>query len=53
VASYLARVRASGEPGLSITRGKDLEQFLRDVESFIMDHGEDCGTQGTRSMKQH
>jgi len=52
VASYLARVRGSGEPGLSIARVKDLEQFLRDAELFIMDHGEDCGTQGTRSTKQ-
>jgi len=45
VALYLARVRASGEHGLYIARGKDLEQFLRDAESFIMDHGEDCGIQ--------
>lgn len=48
VASYLARVRGSGEPELSITRVKDLEQFLRDTESFIMDHGDEYGAPGDK-----
>ncbi|KDR72994.1 hypothetical protein GALMADRAFT_212965 [Galerina marginata CBS 339.88] len=39
VASYLARARGSNEPELSITRVKDLEQFIRDCEAFKMDHG--------------
>ncbi|PPQ93893.1 hypothetical protein CVT25_007806 [Psilocybe cyanescens] len=39
VASYLARARGSNEPELSITRVKDLEQFIRECEAFKMDHG--------------
>ena len=31
VASYMARARGSGEPELSITRVKDLEQFCEIV----------------------
>lgn len=38
-ASYLARARGSNEPELSITRVKDLEQFIRECEAFILDHG--------------
>jgi hypothetical protein len=43
VASYLARARGSNEPELSITRVKDLEQFIREVENFRMDHGYEMG----------
>ncbi|KAG6877496.1 hypothetical protein C0993_006598, partial [Termitomyces sp. T159_Od127] len=39
VASFLARARGSGEPELSVTRVKDLEQFIREVDSFLLDHG--------------
>ncbi|KAF9444684.1 hypothetical protein P691DRAFT_806971 [Macrolepiota fuliginosa MF-IS2] len=39
VASYLARARGSNEPELSITRVKDLEQFIREAEAFQLDHG--------------
>ncbi|KDR68526.1 hypothetical protein GALMADRAFT_256762 [Galerina marginata CBS 339.88] len=39
VASYLARARGSNEPELSITRVKDLEQFIRECESLKLDHG--------------
>ncbi|KAG6849592.1 hypothetical protein H0H93_007114 [Arthromyces matolae] len=39
VASYLARARGSNEPELSITRVKDLEQFIREADAFQMDHG--------------
>lgn len=39
VASYLARARGSNEPELSITRVKDLEQFIRECEAFQMDFG--------------
>jgi hypothetical protein len=44
VASYLARARGSNEPELSITRVKDLDQFLRDCFAFKMDHGYEYGT---------
>ncbi|KAG2748892.1 hypothetical protein P692DRAFT_20874310 [Suillus brevipes Sb2] len=44
VASYLARTRGSNEPELSITRVKDLDQFLRDCLAFKMDHGHEYGT---------
>lgn len=43
VASYLARARGSNEPELSITRTKDLEQFIRECRSFQMDHGHMTG----------
>ncbi|KAK0436425.1 hypothetical protein EV421DRAFT_1124214 [Armillaria borealis] len=43
VASYLARARGSNEPQLSITRVKDLEQFIRKCQAFQMDHGHDTG----------
>jgi len=39
VASYLARARGSNEPELSITRTKDLEQFIRECQLFDLDHG--------------
>jgi len=43
VASYLARARGSNEPELSITRVKDLEQFIRECEAFKMDCGHILG----------
>lgn len=43
VASYLARARGSNEPELSITRVKDLEQFIRECQAFQMDHGHVLG----------
>ncbi len=39
VAAYLARARGSNEPELSISRVKDLEQFIRECEAFKIDHG--------------
>ncbi|KAG6910265.1 hypothetical protein DXG01_012077 [Tephrocybe rancida] len=39
VASYLARARGSNEPELSITRVKDLEQYIREADAFHMDYG--------------
>ncbi|KAF8063364.1 hypothetical protein FPV67DRAFT_1629880 [Lyophyllum atratum] len=44
VASYLARARGSNEPELSITRVKDLEQFIRECEAFKMDQGHNLGS---------
>ncbi|KAF9221096.1 hypothetical protein BS17DRAFT_278005 [Gyrodon lividus] len=44
VASYLARVRGSNEPELSITRVKDLDQFLREANAFKDDHSDEHGT---------
>lgn len=43
MASYLARARGSNEPELSITRVKDLEQFIRECEAFQMDRGHILG----------
>jgi hypothetical protein len=45
VASYLARARGSGEPELSNARVKDLDQFLRECQSFKLDHGHVLGNQ--------
>ncbi|KAF9534017.1 hypothetical protein CPB83DRAFT_756837 [Crepidotus variabilis] len=44
-ASYLARARGSNEPELSITRTKDLEQFIRECRAFDMDYGHFTGTE--------
>lgn len=43
-ASYLARARGSGEPELSTSRVKDLEQFLRECMAFQIDHAHQYGT---------
>jgi len=43
VAAYLARARGSNEPELSIRRAKDLEQFIRECNGFICDHGHATG----------
>ena len=45
VASYLARARGSNEPELSITRTKDLDQFIRECQSFQMDFGHFYGNE--------
>jgi len=39
VASYLASTRGSNEPELSIIRVKDLDQFIRECQAFILDSG--------------
>ncbi|KAJ7119518.1 hypothetical protein C8R44DRAFT_624260 [Mycena epipterygia] len=45
VASYLARARGSNEPELSITRCKDLEQYIRECETFVLDFGHITGNE--------
>ncbi|KAJ7133181.1 hypothetical protein C8R44DRAFT_21858 [Mycena epipterygia] len=45
VASYLARSRGSNEPELSIIRCKDLEQFIRECEIFMLDFGHISGNE--------
>lgn len=52
VASYLARARGSNEPELSITRSKDLQQFLRECSSFDMDYGFATGTEHDKELKR-
>ena len=42
-ASYLAKSRGSGEPETSITKCNALEQFVRDCEGFLLDHGREQG----------
>ena len=39
IASYLARMRGSREPELSLARAKDLDHFIRDAEAFQLDFG--------------
>jgi len=41
IASYLARSRGSGEPERSKEYAKEMGQFLRDVDAFLQDFGED------------
>ncbi|KAF8131284.1 hypothetical protein K438DRAFT_1911971 [Mycena galopus ATCC 62051] len=43
VASYLARARGSNEPELSTARVKDLEQYIRECEIFVLDYGHFTG----------
>lgn len=38
-ASYLAKARGSGEPEFSTTRVKNLENFVREAEAWILDNG--------------
>ena len=38
-ASYLAKMRGSGEPEASAGRCKDLENFQRELNAYILDHG--------------
>ncbi|EMD37656.1 hypothetical protein CERSUDRAFT_154405 [Gelatoporia subvermispora B] len=38
-ASYLARARGSGQPDSSILLCRDLENYIRDLEGFMLDHG--------------
>lgn len=38
-ASYLAKARGSGEPEFSTARVKDLENYVREVEAWVLDHG--------------
>ncbi|TFK97476.1 hypothetical protein BDV98DRAFT_574538 [Pterulicium gracile] len=47
VASYLARARGSNEPELSISRTKDLEQFIRECQAFQLDYGHLYGVDHT------
>ncbi|KAI0300683.1 hypothetical protein B0F90DRAFT_1722372 [Multifurca ochricompacta] len=42
-ASYLARTRGTNEPELSLLRAKSLNQFLREVHAFKLDHGHKVG----------
>lgn len=53
VASYLARTRGSNEPELSITRVKDLDQFIRDCLAFKMDSGHEYGTPELDARLEH
>ncbi|KAF9476210.1 hypothetical protein BDN70DRAFT_995834 [Pholiota conissans] len=52
VASYLARARGSNEPELSITRVKDLEQFIRECKNFQTDHGEHMGRDHDKRIEE-
>jgi len=55
VASYLARMRGSNEPDLSIRRVKDLEQFIRECKAFELDHGHVIGSEFDKELlaKRH
>jgi len=44
-ASFLARMRGSKEPELSITRTKDLDQFIRECDAFQLDRGHITGNE--------
>ncbi|KAH9974921.1 hypothetical protein BGW80DRAFT_1298975 [Lactifluus volemus] len=42
-ASYLARARGSNEPEFSLLRARALNQFLREIYAFKLDHGHKLG----------
>ena len=44
-ASYLACRRGSNKPELSITRTKDLVQFMRECDAFQLDRGHVTGNE--------
>lgn len=50
VASYLARARGSHEPELSTARVKDLDQFIRECETYKLDYGH---LKGSTNPEQH
>jgi hypothetical protein len=52
VASFLARMRGSGEPELSQLRTKDLEQFLRECDAFQMDRGYVLGNEEDQTLDE-
>lgn len=39
LASYLAKARGSGEPESSTIRMRELNTFLREINTFVLDHG--------------
>ena len=49
-ASYLARARGSNEPDMSITRCKNLEQFIREAEAFMLDYGHVQGNEHDQKL---
>ena len=50
VASFLARMRGSGEPELSQKRTKDLDQFIRECDAFQMDRGHLTGNEEDQTL---
>ncbi|KAJ7086488.1 hypothetical protein B0H15DRAFT_844935 [Mycena belliarum] len=50
VASYLARARGSNEPELSIARSKDLDQYIRECEVFVLDFGHLTGSEHDQKL---
>lgn len=53
VASYITYARGSGEPESSMVRQKELEHFIRDCESFQMDHGYTVGHEFEYRLNQY
>jgi hypothetical protein len=41
IGSLLARARGSGEPHLSQNRVKELDKFIREVDAFDLDRGDE------------
>ena len=42
-ASYLAKARGSGEPERSSQLARDMENYVRDLKAFVLDHGHKLG----------
>lgn len=51
LASYLAKNRGSNQPEASKARAKNLGNFLRDIESFLLDHGHEPGIDHDEQVK--
>ncbi|KAF8319950.1 hypothetical protein DL93DRAFT_2053239, partial [Clavulina sp. PMI_390] len=52
IATYLAKMRGSGEPELSILKGKELDSYLRELEAFMGDHGHMTGTRYDSKIRE-
>ncbi|KAK1222256.1 hypothetical protein PQX77_014889 [Marasmius sp. AFHP31] len=52
VASYLARVRGSGEPEYSTGKVKDLDHFIRECRAFELDHGHEIGGNNETKLQE-
>ncbi|KAH7097770.1 hypothetical protein BKA62DRAFT_715516, partial [Auriculariales sp. MPI-PUGE-AT-0066] len=52
IGTFLARMRGSAEPDLSKSRAKGYDQYIRTVEQYIVDHGEELGRDHMDRIKE-
>lgn len=52
-ASYLAKARGSGEPERSSGLAKELENFVRDCDAFVLDYGHRKGDEMAEHVEEY